>query len=101
MIVCSRLSPEVDDRMANQLKMAEVQAILALVREDTSDCMRAQLLPGTFSTLPVHIVLEKISGIERGTTWLLRRIECIGPHATQWVSEISIQFLPATKILRG
>ena len=32
----------------------------------------------------VHILPEKISGIERGTAWLLRRVECIGPHATQW-----------------
>jgi hypothetical protein len=35
--------------------------------------VHVQRPPGTFSTLPVHIVPEKISGIERGTTWLLRR----------------------------
>jgi len=46
--------------------------------------LHAQRPPGTFSTLPVHIVPEKISGIERGTTWLLRRVESIGPHATHW-----------------
>jgi hypothetical protein len=46
--------------------------------------VHAQRPPGAFSTLAVHIVPEKISGIERGATWLLRRIESIGPHATQW-----------------
>lgn len=46
--------------------------------------VHAQRPPGIFSTLAVHIVPEKISGIERGATWLLRRVESIGPHATQW-----------------
>jgi len=46
--------------------------------------LHTQRPPGTFSTLPVHILPEKICGIERGTAWLLRRIESIGPYATQW-----------------
>jgi transposase len=50
--------------------------------------VHVQRPPGTFSTLPVHIVPEKISGIERGTVWLLRRIEYIGPHATHWAQSM-------------
>ncbi|MEO8225403.1 MAG: IS21 family transposase [Gammaproteobacteria bacterium] len=40
--------------------------------------------PGAFSTQDAHILPHKISGIEKGTSWLLRRVEYIGPHATQW-----------------
>jgi transposase len=50
--------------------------------------MHAQRPPGTFSTLDVHLLPEKISGIERGTAWMLRRVEYIGPHATQWAQSL-------------
>jgi transposase len=43
-----------------------------------------QRQPGIFSTQGEHILPEKISGIEKGTSWLLRRIEYIGLHASQW-----------------
>jgi transposase len=46
--------------------------------------LHAQRPPGTFCTQSVHILPEKISGIERGTAWLLRRVECIGPSAAEW-----------------
>ena len=46
--------------------------------------VHAQRPPGLFSTLDAHILPQKISGIEKGATWLLGRVECIGPHATQW-----------------
>ena len=46
--------------------------------------VHVQRQPGTFSTLDAHILPQKISGIERGTTWLLRRVEYIGPQAAQW-----------------
>lgn len=64
--------------------------------------MHAQRPPGTFSTLPVHIVPEKISGIERGTAWLLRRIESIGPHATQWAqSMLQNRGIEGVRVLMG
>ena len=40
--------------------------------------------PGSFNTMDAHILPQKISGIEKGSAWLLRRIQCIGPHASQW-----------------
>lgn len=43
---------------------------------------------GRFSTHPSDIAAEKISGIERGTEWLLRRARCIGPHADEWAQEV-------------
>ena len=64
--------------------------------------MHAQRPPGTFSTLPVHIVPEKISGIERGATWLLRRVEYIGPHATQWArSMLQNRGIEGVRVLMG
>ena len=43
---------------------------------------------GRFSTHPSDIVSEKISGIERGTEWLLRRASQIGTHADQWAQDV-------------
>ncbi len=64
--------------------------------------MHVQRPPGTFSTQAVHIVPEKIGGIERGTTWLLRRVECIGPHATQWAqSMLQNRGIEGIRVLMG
>jgi len=46
--------------------------------------LHAQQEPGRFSTQNQHIPPEKISGIERGATWLLGRVGRIGPHALAW-----------------
>ncbi len=43
---------------------------------------------GRFSTHPADIAPEKISGMERGTEWLLRRAGSIGPHADNWAQEV-------------
>ena len=43
---------------------------------------------GRFTTHPSDIVAEKISGIERGTDWLLRRASRIGRHADQWAQDV-------------
>jgi transposase len=40
--------------------------------------------PGRFSTQPLHIVNEKISGIERGAAWLLCRVRRIGFDCFRW-----------------
>jgi len=39
---------------------------------------------GRFSTDPSHIASEKISGVERGAGWLLRRASLIGTHTAEW-----------------
>jgi len=40
--------------------------------------------PGRFSTQNQHIVSEKISGVERGIAWQLRRAALLGPHSQRW-----------------
>lgn len=58
--------------------------------------------PGTFSTQDTHILPEKISGIEKGTSWLLRRIEYIGPHAAQWAqSMLQSRGIEGVRVLMG
>ena len=39
---------------------------------------------GKFSTLPEHIVQEKINAVERGATYLLGKVQHVGPQATRW-----------------
>lgn len=46
-----------------------------------------QQAKGRFSTHPSDIVPEKISSMERGTEWLLRRAGTIGEHADRWAQE--------------
>lgn len=44
--------------------------------------------PGKFSTHSQHIAAEKISGVERGAEWLLRKAGSIGQHADQWAQAV-------------
>jgi transposase len=41
-------------------------------------------LPGSFSTLDVHLNSAKISEVERGTRSLLKRAAQLGPHSETW-----------------
>jgi transposase len=47
-----------------------------------------QRTKGRFSTHPADIAPEKISGMERGTEWLLERAGRIGKHADRWAQEV-------------
>jgi len=44
--------------------------------------------PGRFSTLSAHIPPEKVSSIERGTDWMLRRAELVGPNCEAWARAV-------------
>jgi len=44
--------------------------------------------PGRFRTEPTHIAPEKISGVERGATWLLDQVGLIGPQSSRWAEEM-------------
>jgi len=46
--------------------------------------MHTKVDAGCFSTDPKHISSQKISNVERGATWLFRKISKIGPQATLW-----------------
>ena len=57
----------------------QLEQIAAHVKQQTA---------GQFSTHPAHIAAEKISGVERGTEWLLQRARLIGSHADQWAQDV-------------
>ena len=64
--------------------------------------VHAQKAPGQFATLDAHILPEKISGIERGSTWLLRRISYIGPQAQAWAeSMLQNRGIEGVRVLLG
>lgn len=46
--------------------------------------LHSQKPPGAFSTLEAHLHPHKISGIEKGTGWLLVQVDRIGPQARAW-----------------
>jgi transposase len=58
--------------------------------------------PGRFSTLPVHIAAEKISGVERGAAWHLARARRLGPHSACWAEAvIEIRGVEGVRVLIG
>ena len=64
--------------------------------------VHVQRQPGAFSTLDAHILPEKINGIERGTAWQLRRVECIGPQASRWAqSMLQDRGIAGVRVLMG
>jgi len=58
--------------------------------------------PGRFSTLGEHVAAEKINGIERGATWLLRKVEAVGDHAHEWAQAmLHARGIEGTRVLQG
>ena len=57
---------------------------------------------GRFSTQGEHLAPEKISGVERGATWLLGKIRGIGDGAVAW-SETMLQArgIEGVRVLQG
>jgi len=57
---------------------------------------------GRFSTNPKHIASEKISGVERGAAWLLKRVSRVGPHTAQWAQAmLENRGIPGVRVLQG
>jgi transposase len=64
--------------------------------------VHAQQAPGRFSTHRAHIVPEKISGIERGTSWLLGQVDRIGPMAKAWAEAmLASRGIEGVRVLMG
>jgi hypothetical protein len=64
--------------------------------------VHVQQEPGRFATDNVHILPEKISNIERGTTWLLQRAERFGPNASIWsASMLRSRGIEGVRVLMG
>jgi len=58
--------------------------------------------PGRFRTNPEHIASEKISGVERGAEYLLRKVGVIGSHAEVWSqSMLQARGIQGVRVLVG
>jgi hypothetical protein len=61
-----------------------------------------QAQPGRFQTAAEHIHSMKISSVERGAAWLLRRVELIGPSAQAWArSMLAARGIQGVRVLVG
>jgi transposase len=57
---------------------------------------------GRFSTQAQHVPREKISGLERGAAYLLRKIESIGLETHQWAQAmLQARGIEGTRVLMG
>lgn len=64
--------------------------------------VHARQPPGKFSTQRSHIAEEKISGVERGASWLLAKAAGIGPHAESWaVAMLQTRGVEGLRVLQG
>lgn len=64
--------------------------------------IHARLDPGRFSTNRAHIVDEKISGIERGTEWMLERAARIGEESARYAQALlSHRGIAGIRVLQG
>ena len=58
--------------------------------------------PGRFSTKSEHIVAAKISGVERGTSCILRQIHCMGTHSAAWAEGVvRARDIESVRVLQG
>jgi transposase len=53
--------------------------------------VHAQRQGGQFSTQDRHISSQKVSAVERGTEWLLRRVSLIGEQSEKWAAAILLE----------
>jgi len=64
--------------------------------------LHARQHPGRFSTHPEHLAAEKISGVERGAEWLLKKVRVIGPQTTRWAEAmIAHRGVEGVRVLQG
>jgi transposase len=64
--------------------------------------VHAKSEPGRFRTQPEHIAPEKISKVEKSTTWLLNQASYIGSHAQRWCeSMLQHRGIEGVRVLQG
>jgi len=62
----------------------------------------ARVEPGRFNTNPQHISSRKISGVERGTAWMLSKVRSIGPKSSQWgMACLARRGIEGVRVLQG
>jgi len=58
--------------------------------------------PGRFSTNPRHISSRKISGVERGTAWMLNKVSLVGPNSSRWAEAMLVhRGIEGVRVLQG
>lgn len=58
--------------------------------------------PGQFSTLHDHIAAEKITGVERGAEWLLKKVAFVGSETKRWAeSMLAARGVEGVRVLQG
>jgi transposase len=88
---------------------AKMVRIFKEVRDRGADYGRLVLIaahvrrsPGRFSTDPIHIASEKISGVERGAGYLLKRISLVGPETLRWAQTmLQERGVEGVRVLQG
>jgi transposase len=71
-------------------------------RQMTQIAIHPRHEPGRFSTQPEHLAPQKIQGVERGTKWLMNKINWIGPHSTAWAEAmLCARGIEGTRVLMG
>ena len=64
--------------------------------------LHVQQEPGRFSTHDQHLAAAKISGVERGASWLLTKVGHIGPQARQWAQAmLEARGIAGVRVLQG
>jgi transposase len=64
--------------------------------------MHVRSEPGRFRTHGEHIAPEKISGIEKGTTYLLNKVRHIGPQSHDWAQAmLHVRGIEGVRVLQG
>ena len=64
--------------------------------------VHVQVSAGKFQTASEHIHAKKISSVERGAQWLLKRTEFIGPSAEAWAKEmLVVRGIQGIRVLAG
>lgn len=64
--------------------------------------MHVRSEPGRFRTHGKHLAKEKISGIEKGTTYLLNKVRHIGPQSHDWAQAmLHVRGIEGVRVLQG
>lgn len=67
-----------------------------------SIAVHVQVEPGTLQTQERHLHSRKISEVEKGTVWLLRRSALLGTHVEQWARQmLEARGIAGVRVLLG
>ena len=89
-------------RDALLVKVKDGQVVRVFNQRLEQIALHVQQEPGRFSTHAQHLAAAKISGIERGATWLLTKVGHIGPQTRQWAQAmLAARGIAGVRVLQG